>query len=137
MKNIFMPAFCTKEGCTSRCHALLLCKIHYNRKNRITNRHKIIKQRGFSVNGKRFALLQMLGAECARCGYRDIRALQLDHINGGGCKERKEMGHNTKLNNYYWSHPEEAFRKLQVLCANCNWIKLTEERDRKYGETQT
>lgn len=64
----------------------------------------------------------VLGNKCIKCGFSDVRALQIDHINGGGFKERKEKGAggiviykriiSNKFNNLY-----------QLLCANCNWIK--------------
>jgi len=67
------------------------------------------------------AVYELLGNKCVHCGFSDIRALQIDHINGGGNKEvRKVSG------NYYKflltdipNNPE----KYQTLCANCNWIK--------------
>src|SRR3990172_4802494 len=33
--------------------------------------------------------LELLGSRCVRCGFTDARALQIDHINGGGSKELK------------------------------------------------
>ena len=37
-------------------------------------------------------LFNLLGNTCKKCGFEDRRALQLDHINGGGSKERKIRG---------------------------------------------
>lgn len=34
----------------------------------------------------------ILGDSCVRCGFSDKRALQVDHINGGGLQERKDRG---------------------------------------------
>src|SRR5208337_653991 len=34
-------------------------------------------------------IFELLGNKCVRCGFSDPRALQIDHINGGGCKEIK------------------------------------------------
>lgn len=61
------------------------------------------------------------GKQCVICGCLDVRCLQFDHINGGGCKESRIMGN--KMLKHYINNPEEAKAKLQVLCANCNWIK--------------
>src|SRR5215472_10179014 len=33
-------------------------------------------------------LLSKFGAKCATCGFSDVRALQLDHVNGDGWEER-------------------------------------------------
>lgn len=60
------------------------------------------------------------GPVCKHCGFTDHRALNLDHIAGGGNIEREASSSNTiylklkKLN-----YPPG----YQVLCANCNSIK--------------
>jgi len=89
------------------------------------------KQRSYS-NKKSFelkmALLTLIGTKCGKCNFDDIRALQFDHIKGGGSVDRKlHAGHN--FYRYYLSHPEIAIRKLQVLCANCNHIKRYENEE--------
>lgn len=63
-----------------------------------------------------------LGGYCIKCGFDDIRALDLEHKNGGGRKERRHMGGNN-FYVYYFTHPDEARKKLQVFCSNCNRIK--------------
>jgi hypothetical protein len=73
---------------------------------------------------KRTLLLDFLGGKCVRCGFTDYRALQIDHIDGGGLKELKEIGNHGVYKNAY-IHPE----KYQVLCANCNWIKKVENKE--------
>lgn len=71
-------------------------------------------------------LFEILGSHvCIKCGFADKRALQFDHKNGGGVKDQ----HIHDIYNYYSSHPEEAKQKLQVLCANCNWIKRAENNE--------
>lgn len=70
-------------------------------------------------------LFQILGNKCCRCGYSDIRALQLDHLLGDGYLERN------KSNKYYVENPLEAIFKFQLLCANCNWIKRVEQKEYK------
>lgn len=79
----------------------------------------------------RLAVINLLGAECVKCGYRDLRALQLDHINGGGAKENKDR----RSSSYYRQillNPKEAFLKYQILCANCNWVKRYENQESKH-----
>ena len=75
-----------------------------------------------SYNKKRLEVILALGNICCRCGFSDIRALQIDHINGGGSKERK-----TKSGKSYLYHVLKDLSKYQLLCANCNWIKRYEE----------
>lgn len=63
----------------------------------------------------------MLGNKCNRCGFDDRRALQIDHVNGGGCTERNAIGQVGVLVRAL-KHPD----LYQLLCANCNWIKRDE-----------
>lgn len=60
---------------------------------------------------------------CAKCGFSDIRALTIDHINGGGCKHHKQI----KQPIVYWikhnNFPKDMF---QVLCMNCQHLKRLE-----------
>ncbi len=65
------------------------------------------------------------GTVCVRCGFSDIRALQIDHINGGGKKHIESFSSNKTYHKYVREHPKE----FQVLCANCNRIKVIEDRE--------
>ncbi len=67
--------------------------------------------------------IKMLGGKCKECGFDDFRALQIDHIAGGGSKrDTKGVIRNTRLYRLIVRDPE--FRKtVQCLCANHNWIK--------------
>lgn len=80
-------------------------------------------------NGISLKLMDVLGGRICKCGYHDVRALQIDHINGQGRQDEiKHKGRYT-LYNYYLKHTAEAKQKLQVLCANCNWIKRYERAE--------
>lgn len=57
-----------------------------------------------------------------------MRALQLDHKNGGGRKEMIAIGVQ-QMYRQYLLKPELAKEKLQVLCANCNSIKRFENKE--------
>jgi len=74
---------------------------------------------------KRLRALEILGNKCVRCGFSDWRALQIDHIKGGGVREAKE--HDA------WYSLQQVLRgnteKYQCLCANCNWIKKYENSE--------
>jgi len=67
----------------------------------------------------------LLGHVCSRCGFEDKRALQIDHIEGGGTKDLKQVGNRLV---YLKLVLEAGTKKYQILCANCNWIKR-HERD--------
>lgn len=77
----------------------------------------------------RLMALDMLGNKCNTCGFDDPRALQIDHINGGGTKHRKET---TKT--FIKSVVDSLLDNegiYQLLCANCNWIKRVENKEDK------
>jgi hypothetical protein len=80
----------------------------------------------------RILAVKKLGGKCARCGFSDFRALQFDHIHGKGTMEWEEVG-AIKIFQFILSDPNSS-EKYQILCANCNWIKKSEndEVDRIY-----
>jgi len=71
--------------------------------------------------------IEKLGGKCIRCGFSDIRALQIDHVNGGGNKELKAWAYNRRK--YYQMVFDNSDGKYQLLCANCNWIKKSENKE--------
>lgn len=85
-----------------------------------------------SINKSRKIVLELLGGKCKKCGFSDIRALQLDHINGGGNKEYKKLGNYAVYRRIIKNF---SFEKLhyQILCANCNWIKRYENKEIRNG----
>ena len=60
---------------------------------------------------------------CVKCGFLDIRALCLDHIDGGGNQERKEKDNNSSLTLYRRLKREGYPDGYQTLCYNCNIVK--------------
>ena len=64
--------------------------------------------------------------KCRQCGFSDMRALQLDHVADDGAKDRKRVSAGF---NFYCDVKKRGYPPgLQVLCANCNWIKEVERR---------
>ena len=71
---------------------------------------------------------------CSKCGFSDIRALQLDHVFNDGNDERRKFlkqgfpykGRQMGGSNMYGWLIKNNFpnrERYQVLCANCNVIK--------------
>ncbi len=58
----------------------------------------------------------------------DMRALQIDHIAGGGTKHLKEI-HRSGTSFYQWLKKNNWPVGYQVLCANCNQIKKNENKE--------
>jgi len=82
-------------------------------------RKEKLKRRAFSL----------LGDKCRICGYSDFRALQIDHINNDGVKERQIRKSNPPaFFNRILKSIKNKEGKYQLLCANCNTIKELERR---------
>lgn len=64
-----------------------------------------------------------LGHVCCRCGFSDKRALQIDHVYGGGNQEHSEI---KNVDKFLKKVLEDSEGLYQILCANCNWIKRAE-----------
>jgi hypothetical protein len=75
----------------------------------------------------REAALLALGSKCIKCGFSDVRALQIDHIDGGGGKELQTIG-SPGVYRKVLTAPQGVY---QLLCANCNWIKRYENEETK------
>ena len=106
--------------------ACIKCSKEYRKIYLEKNREELNKKR----RQKRLDTLLIMGNECLKCGFDDVRALQIDHINGGGAEEIRTW----KFKGNYNINVAKSFlageNKYQLLCANCNWIKKYEN-----GET--
>ena len=71
---------------------------------------------------QRAKVLAHLGGKCRQCAFPDERALEIDHVQGDGAKERtqrRRMG-----SRYVYKHVlSDTEGRFQLLCANCNWRK--------------
>lgn len=61
---------------------------------------------------------------CIKCGFSDIRALSIDHVNGGGTKHRKILGLQAGYIFYKWLIDSGFPDGYQVLCMNCQFITI-------------
>ena len=85
--------------------------------------------------GRKEAVLMHYGGGqcvCVRCGFTDLRTLSIDHIEGGGTRERikfsalgSQFYRRLQKNNY----PDG----YQTLCMNCQWIKRFENKEHRGG----
>ncbi len=64
-------------------------------------------------------------AVCVRCGFVDVRALTIDHVNGGGRQHRISINNN---HIYVWLRQQGYPSGYQTLCANCQMLKEAERR---------
>jgi hypothetical protein len=79
----------------------------------------------------RNAILARLGSKCVACGNIDSRVLCIDHINGGGTKERRLLGASGFMLKLKKLSDDELKRNYQLLCANCNMIKTEEQGENR------
>jgi len=95
----------------------------------------------------RLEIIEKLGGRCENPGCRwrnddgttgctDVRALQIDHKRGGGSTER-QTPHGGGLAYYSYVLTDLKYAAMtgrkspyyQLLCANCNWIKRSKDKE--------
>lgn len=115
-----------QKTCSNECSEILAKK---NKKKYYENNREYYRVKGNTWKlMRRTKLIRFLGGVCVHCGFDNIQALEIDHIDGGGNRDVKRCGTNTKMYIFYLEHPEVAKTHLQVLCSNCNSIKRYENR---------
>lgn len=84
------------------------------------------RERKWSI--KRQVLTHYGGGKCAcfQCGFGDIRALSIDHIDGRGSQHRKEKGVGSGGSFYRWLVKNDLPGGYQTLCMNCQFVKREE-----------
>lgn len=90
----------------------------------LANREAISKRAATWRAALRYgALVRYSGSDppkCVSCGFDNIKALQIDHVDGDGLLERKNHPNDaTMLGLKRRGYPPG----YQVLCANCQWVK--------------
>jgi 5-methylcytosine-specific restriction endonuclease McrA len=74
-------------------------------------------------------VVDLLGGKCKKCGIKDIRVLEIDHIEP---VLRKKWGGSGTALVVRIEAELEPLHKFQLLCANCHSIKTIEEDFDKY-----
>lgn len=103
-----------------------------SRRARIWRSKNIDKHRGYVKKNRIKTKLQVIQyyspeLKCIRCGFNNIKALSIDHINGDGRKHRELVGEGSTF--YRWLKNNSFPSGFQVLCMNCNWIKRRENNE--------
>ncbi len=103
-------------------------KRHYE-----ANKPRIIEKQVSYLSGARYkarqAVLDKFGRVCNKCGFTDERALQIDHVHGGGRAERNGKRQTTTVMAFLRRVLADRDGEFQLLCANCNWIKRDENNE--------
>lgn len=93
------------------------------------NGEKILSYKRDWRRGLKEKIFDKHGRVCKHCGVKDIRVLQIDHVNGDGYKERTASKNN--WGEYLIHILKDETNSYQILCANCNWIKRIENGELK------
>lgn len=110
------------------------------------SKDKIIEEYGMSSSTLdkyilRDKIFNLLGNQCSdpysqhKEPFIDGRCLFIDHVNGNGCKDRREGSMDKRLRRIL-KEIKAGSKDYQLLCANCNWIKRIEncEGETKYNQ---
>ena len=115
------------------------CKSCWNKQAKI--RHTKNRERDnintymYNVNLKRETIDKYSPSMmCQRCGFDDIRALSIDHIDNNGSTHRRNIGVLGGNAFYRWLKKQGYPQGYQVLCMNCQMIKQIEQNVRDYPE---
>ena len=102
------------------------------------NNPKYGKKEYARVKVYRVQLMEILGGcSCVDCGYDEsIFALQIDHIEAHGSDDVRRFKNRVQMYKYYIDNPTIAIIKLQVLCANCNMIKMHKNKEWLISKTR-
>jgi hypothetical protein len=134
---------CNKEfekGCKSSNHHICkTCNLLSQKQHYIKNRKRILKQKKIYCKENKTKIYERYNnyklivfkhysqkeiPECNICGCKDIRVLEIDHINDNGNIHRKNRNGRTVQYSWFISHNYPV--GYQILCANCNWKKHLE-----------
>ena len=105
-------------------------------KNWVKNNPEKYEEQKEKLRNLRLEVIKLLGGQCVNLfgqhdkPYTDIRALQIDHVNGGGKQELKKYGkHRRQYYEYLIEKIKSGSKDYQLLCANCNWIKKAVKKE--------
>lgn len=86
--------------------------------------HRDVQNRYFK--NLRLRTLELLGNKCVYCGCDIPEALEINHINGGGNKEKKERHYNGREFYLDIVSSRRKIDDLELTCIVCNaWHRAT------------
>lgn len=106
-------------------------KRHYRTTTRGILAHRLAQQRlRARVKGLVITHYGNGNMACVRCGFGDVRALTIDHINGGGSEHIKQLKMQRGGSHFYkWLIKSDYPVGYQTLCMNCQLIKRFENNE--------
>lgn len=102
-------------GC-SHCIVYKQANINWQKRNGQRLAHYQVELR----KKRRAEILARYGEQCACCGETNSLFLTIDHINGGGRKQKRELGLDAGSQFYSYLRRKGYPDGYQILCWNCN-----------------
>ena len=109
-----------------RCHERLWADPNYREKERQrAKKRRQANPEGYKEQKRKYwrrvrgELISHYGGKCICCGETEPKFLALDHIDGNGGIERKNIGYNKLICRIRKNPP----KNIQILCHNCNCAK--------------
>lgn len=104
------------------CPFYVYRSVDFDKKKFCCLRHKENAHYLDLTKNRKKEIFQLLGNKCVKCGYIGP-ALQIDHVNGGGTKERQRCNGTGVYYGFILKAIKNGSKDYQVLCANCNMEK--------------
>lgn len=95
----------------------------------LRHRTQLLRQKRDHWQGLKLAALIAYSQDpptCRTCGFTDVRALSIDHVEGSGTRHTQSLGGGQKI--YHWLIKNGFPRGFQVLCMNCQFIRKASEQ---------
>lgn len=111
---------CGESFSAVRSNAKKCQKCHANHSKAWQTSPRGREMRSLKLKEHRNRIIEAYGGGCACCGEERYEFLAIDHVNGGGAKERKRMSSYQVMANVI----REGFPdKYRILCHNCNFSR--------------
>jgi hypothetical protein len=124
---------CTHCGKNKPVKGGFRCQSCVDASKKMYNEIKAAKQSEHRHKVKAQAML-LLGGRCAGCGFDQLAALTIDHVNNDGAAKRR-MGQKGGHPLYSWMVKNSTHLSgFQVLCANCNQKKAVQVARRSLSD---
>jgi len=123
-KELYQKRRSTEDGLKKHRETSLKATKKYREKNR----DKVREYSRARHKKRKVAALEIIGkgrVVCSSCGCNDVNILEINHINGGGCKEHREEGRSLK--DSILNGSREVY-DLNVLCRVCNAVDFIERK---------
>ncbi len=117
------------DGYCNRCKS---CSKVYCSDWRKSNPEKVSESKRHLAQDLKREVLTHYGngwCACVHCGFDNMDALSIDHIDGNGIEHRRSLGLSTGRKFYAWCKRNGYPEGYQTLCMNCQFIKRVKNKE--------